>query len=139
MAPSRKLVSTFVGVFIIGGIVGALVFWMFQDARFSRFLTLTGNPTTMAAHINQKYVKEYDLTPDEQTRVAPLTTEMTQDLYRIRRQFGIDIVSTLKDYHEKIGAQMTPEHRQAFQQANVEREKRMSALLLIDDAPAGQK
>ncbi len=138
MLPSRKLVAAFTGVFIIGGIVGALLFWTFQDARLSHFFYLTSDPKSMAARIGTKYAKECSLTPEEQTRIAPLTAEMTQHLFNIRRQFGIDIVSTLKDYHQKIGEEMTPDHRQIFQQANEDREKRMSSLLLLDAAASGQ-
>jgi hypothetical protein len=138
MLPSRKLVAAFVGVFVIGGIVGALLFWTFQDTRLSHFFFLTGDPKSMSARINAKYTKECNLTPEEQARIAPLTAEMAQHLFAIRRQFGIDIVSALKDYHRKIGDQMTPDHRQIFQQANEEREKRMSSLLLLDAAASGQ-
>jgi hypothetical protein len=139
MPPSRKLIAACVGVFVLGAAVGAWLIATFQDARLNKFMTSTGDPKSMAARINVKYAKEEDLTPDELARIAPLTEEMTQHLYEQRRQFGIDIISTLKEYHQKIGDQMTPEHRQAFQLANQEREKRMSALLLLDDASAGQK
>ena len=139
MLPSRKLITAFVGVFVIGAAVGALLLSTFTDARLTKFFTSTGDPKSMAARINVKYAKEEDLTSDELARIAPLTEEMTQHLYEQRRQFGIDIISTLKEYHQKIGDQMTPEHRQAFQLANQEREKRMSGLLLLDDASAGQK
>jgi hypothetical protein len=139
MFPSRKIIAAFVGVFIMGAAVGALLITTFQDGRLTKFLASTGDPKSMAARINAKYAKEENLTPEELARIAPLTEEMTQHLYEQRRQFGIDIISTLKEYHEKIGDQMTPEHRQAFQLANQERERRMSALLLLDDASAGQK
>jgi hypothetical protein len=139
MLPSRKLIAAFVVVFLIGGGVGALLMTTFQDGRLNKFMTSTGDPKSMAARINAKYAKEENLSPDELARIAPLTQQMTQELYQHRRQFGIDIISTLKEYHLKIGDQMTPEHRQAFQLANQEREKRMSALLLLDDASAGQK
>jgi hypothetical protein len=139
MLPSRKIIIAFAAVFILGGGVGALLESTFQDARLNKFFTSTGDPKSMAVRINAKYAKEENLTPDEIARIAPLTEEMTQHLYEVRRQFGIDIVSTLKDYHQKIGEQMTPEHRQAFQLANQDREKRMSGLFLLDDASAGQK
>jgi hypothetical protein len=139
MLPSRKIVAAFVAVFVLGGGVGALIDSTFHDARLTKFLTSTGDPASMAARINAKYAKEENLSPDELARIAPLTQQMTQSLYQERRQFGIDIISTLKEYHQKIGDQMTPEHRQAFEQANQEREKRMSGLLLLEDASAGQK
>jgi hypothetical protein len=139
MLPSRKIIVAFAAVFVLGGGVGALIESTFHDARLTKFLTSTGDPKSMAARINAKYAKEENLTPDELARIAPLTQEMTEHLYQERRQFGIDIISTLKEYHQKIGDQMTPEHRQAFQLANQEREKRMSGLLLLDDASAGQK
>jgi hypothetical protein len=134
--PSRKVAATFVGVFLIGAVVGGLFVTAFQDMRLSQFLVRTGDPKSMASRINQKYVTEYHLTPDEMTKIAPLTAEMTQQLYVTRRKFGVDIIATLDDYHRKIGEQMLPEHRDAFDQANVERRKRMSAVLLLDPTPA---
>jgi hypothetical protein len=130
-----------VGVFLIGALVGALLHWSVSDMRFSRFLTNTGDPKTMSARISQKYIKEYNLDADEQARIAPLTQQMAQQLYLTRRQFGVDIISILDDYHHRIGEQMSPQHRAIFEQGNVERMKRMSAMLLLDQpAPAvGQK
>jgi hypothetical protein len=134
--PSRKIGAAFLGVFLIGAVVGGLLVTAFQDMRLPRFLTQTGDPKTMAARINQKYITEYHLTADEQARVAPLVGEMTQKLYVTRRDFGVDIIATLDDYHRKIGDQMTPDHRLAYEQANEERKKRMSAMLLLDSSSA---
>ncbi len=136
MLPSRKITAAFIGVFLIGVLTGVLLIMAFNDTRFSKFITSTGDPRSMAIRINQKYLKELNLNSDEQARIAPLTQEMTQQLYLTRRQFGVDIVATLKDYHRKIGEQMTPEHREVFEKANIEREKRMSAVLLLDQPPA---
>ena len=142
MFPSRKIIAAFGGVFLIGGLVGGLLVLNFYGTpSFPRFLTSTGDPASMAARINQKYDHEYNLNTDEQARIAPLTEAMAQNLYVLRRRFGVDIMATMSEYHEKIGAQMSPEHRAAFEQANVERTKHLSALLLVDPptASAGPK
>jgi uncharacterized membrane protein len=137
--PSRKVTAVFVAVFLIGALVGGLFITTFRDMTLPRFLTSTGDPKSMAARINQKYIREYQLTADEQARIAPLTQEMTQRLYVIRRQFGVDIMATLDDYHQRIGAQMNPDHRDAFQKANEERRKRMSTILLLDQTASASK
>ena len=146
MRLSRIITGEFAAVFLIGVVVGGLVMWDVvvwnypANSGLTNFMTKSNDSdSVMVDRINQKYVKEYHLTPDELNRIQPLVKEMAQHMSHIRRQFGIDIISTLKEYHQKIGDQMTPEHRQAFQLANQEREKRMSALLLLDDASAGQK
>ena len=132
LAPSRRVTATFVAVFLIGTLVGALLYRGFQDVTVSDFFTHTSNPVTNAARINQKYVHDYHLSADEQARIAPLVREMTQRIYVTRRRFGVDIVATLDDYHRQIGAQMTPDHRAAYEKANDERRKRMSKFLLLD-------
>jgi hypothetical protein len=134
--PSRNVTVTFLFVFLIGTVVGGLLVKAFQDIRFSQFLVHTADPKSMAARINQKYATEYQLTPDEMTKIEPLTQQMTQQLYLTRRQFGVDIIATLDDYHHRIAEQMIPEHRAAYEKANVERRKRMSSMLLLDQAPA---
>jgi uncharacterized membrane protein len=139
MLPSRKIAAAFVGVFLIGAIVGGLLVFTLQDMRLSNFLTHTSDPKTMAARLNQKYAREENLTADEQARIAPLTQDMAGQLYQLRRRFGLDIIATLDDYHQRIGAEMTPEHRRLFDQANEQRKKRMSAMLLLDPAPADPK
>jgi hypothetical protein len=135
LLPSRKLSAAFVGVFLIGGLVGGLLVLTFTDMKLSHFMTVTTDPQSMAARINQKYVQDLHLSADEQARIAPLIREMTQHLYLVRRQFGVDIVATLDDYHQKIGAEMTPEHREAFEKWLAERQKRMSSMLLPDQPP----
>jgi hypothetical protein len=140
LLPSRKVSAAFIGVFLVGTLVGAMLVVAFQDMRFSHFLVSTSDPKSMAERINQKYVKDFGLSSSEQQRIVPLTQEMTQRLYMIRRQFGVDIIATMDEYHQKIGAEMTAEHRTAFESVNLERRNRMSAMLLLNQpADLGQK
>lgn len=140
MLPSRKVTAAFVGVFLMGTIVGGLFTMDYTDTRLSRFLNHTSDPDSMASRINQKYITDYSLTADEQNRTAPLVKEMAQHLYQERRQFGMDVMNTLDEYHQKIAEQLPPEKREAYQSANEERKKRMSKLLLDAASPSqGQK
>ncbi len=59
---------------------------------------------------------------------------MAQHIYQVRHQFGLDVMSTLDEYHEKIAAQLTPEHRAAYKEAIGAREKKLSSLLLLDQS-----
>jgi len=141
MLPARKIIAAFIGVFLMGALVGWLVALDLTDTKLSHFFQTTSDPDSMAARINQKYVKDYQLTPDEQSRIAPLTEEMTRQLYQDKRQFGIGVMATLDDYHGKIAEQMTPDQRALYEKANDERKKRMNSMLLLDQtSPAqGQK
>ena len=132
MRPSRKIAAAFAGVFLVGGLVGGLVESTFHDVRLTHFFDSTTDPKKMAVKINQKYLVEYSLTPDEQARITPIVQDMAQRLCLTRRQFGVDILATLDDYHTRIGQQMLPAHRDAYQKANVDRKKRMSAILRLD-------
>ncbi len=138
MLLSRKITAAFAAIFIIGVLVGMLIAWDLADTKLSDFMKKTGDPTSMVARIDQKYSKDYQLTPDEQSRIHPLTKEMAQHLYQVRQQFGMDILATLDDYHQKIGEQMTPAQREAYDKANADRKKRMSAMLLLDQNPSDQ-
>jgi uncharacterized membrane protein len=140
MLPSRKVIAAFIGVFLMGAIVGGLVMMDYTDTRLSRFLNHTSNPDAMASRINQKYLNDYQLTLDEQNRTAPFVKEMAQHLYQERRQFGMEVMNTLDEYHQKIAEQLPPEKREAYKKANEERKKRMSSLLLDPTiSPQGQK
>ena len=141
LRPSRLVVVAFIGVFLVGVLVGTILYSTFEDMRLPQFLTKTGDPKSMADRINEKYNREFDLSPAEQAAIAPLTREMTQHLYLTRRQFGVDVIATLDDYHQKIADQMSPAHRVAYQKAMDEKKKRISAMLLLDPpaAGAGQK
>ncbi|MCE0483477.1 MAG: hypothetical protein LV479_04475 [Methylacidiphilales bacterium] len=138
MLPSRKITATFIGVFLIGAMAGSLITWDFSDMRFSRFLNRTSDPDSMAARINQKYASDYHLTPEEQTKIAPLTKEMAQQLYQVRSRFANDVITTMNDYHQKIAEQMDPDHRTAYEQANIDRMKRMNNLLMTDPGNTSQ-
>lgn len=139
MLSSCKITVDFAAIFLIGVLVGGLIVWDLTDTKLSDFMKKTNNPDSMAARINQKYIKDYQLSADEQSRIEPLTKEMAQHLYQIRRQFGMDIINTLDDYHKKIGEQMTPAQREAYDKANAERKKRMSNMLLLDQSPSDQR
>lgn len=140
MLPSRKITAAFIGVFLIGAIVGGLIVMDYTDTRLSRFINNSRAPEANAIRINQKYVKDYQLTPDEQKLIEPLVKEMTQQLYQERRQFGTEIIGTLDEYHQKIGELMTPEQRAAYEKVNAERKKWMSKVLLYQASETqGQK
>src|ERR1700677_2515125 len=114
MSRSRKITAEFIGVFLIGALVGALVMWIWTDTKLDQFMTRTSDPDKMVARINDKYANEYHLSPDELNRIQPLIKEMAQHVSQVRRQFGVDIIATMDDYHEKISEQLTPEHRAVY-------------------------
>ena len=139
MRLSRKIAGEFAAVFLIGAAAGGLVVWDYSDTELSKFMTKSNDPdSVMVARINQKYVDEYHLTPDELDRIQPLVKEMAQHMSHIRRQFGIDIITSYGDYHQKIAEQLTPEHRAAYEKASDERKKQLSDLLKLDQNPSDQ-
>lgn len=139
--PSRKITAAFIGVFVVGVLVGWLNATSIYETRFSGFLNRTGDPVNLANRFNQKYTMDYQLSADQQAKIAPLTQDVAQRLYQLRHQFGADIISTLDDFHAKVAEQMTPDQRAAYAKANEDRKKRMTALLLSDppSAKQGQK
>jgi hypothetical protein len=134
MLPSRKIAASFVAVFLIGALVGGLATWDFSGRRLSRFMTNTTDPKSMAERINQKYASTYQLTPDQQAKIAPLTQAMAQELYHERQQFATDVIKTLDTYHAKIAVEMPPEQRDTYEKANQERKQWMNKALLFDQA-----
>ena len=138
---TRKLIAEFVAVFLIGGVAGGLVTWCYTDTELTSFMNRTNNPDALVARINNKYAAQYHLTPDEMQRIEPLVKEMAQHTYQVRHQFGVDIVATLDEYHQKIAAQLTPEHRAAYQKAIDARKAQLTNLLLQDQGSPteGQK
>ncbi len=111
MSSSRKIIAEFVGVFLIGALAGALVVWFYNDQPLTSFMNRTNNPDELVARINKKYADDFHLTQDELTKIQPMTQQMAQDIYKVRHQFGVDIITTLDRYHAEIAAQLTPEHR----------------------------
>ena len=139
LLPSRKIAGEFAAVFFIGVLVGGLLVWDYTDRELTKFMNKTNeSDSVMVERIDRKYVDEYHLTPDELSRIQPTIKEMAQHMSHIRRQFGIDIVSTYSDYHEKIAQQLTPEHRAAYEQATAERKKQISSLLQLDQSSSDQ-
>jgi hypothetical protein len=134
MIPSRKLAAMFFCVFVLGAVAGGLLDMNLKDTRFSSFLTRTSDPASLAQRLDKKLAKQYQLDADEQAKIAPLTQEMAQNLYQVRRKFADDVLAALDDAHAKIGAQMTPEHRAAYARDNLGRRQRATAMLM----PAAQ-
>ena len=138
MRPTRKLTAEFVGVFLIGALAGGLLTWSYTDTQLSMFMSRANDPDSFVARINKKYAEEYHLTPDELNRIQPTVREMAQHMYQIRHQFGLDVMATLDDYHQKIAEQLTPEHRAAYEKAVAERRTKLNNLLLPDPSSPSQ-
>ena len=136
MRPTRKIVAEFVGVFLVGALAGGLLVSSTTDTPLMAFMNKAANkPDAIVARINKKYAQDFNLSPDEIAKIQPLVQDMAQHIYQARHQFGLDILSTLDDYHAKIAAQLTPEHRDVYEKAMVDRRKQLSAVLLPD--PSG--
>ncbi len=115
MTNTRKLVAEFIGVFLIGAVAGGLLTSSFSDTPLTTAMSHWNNPDALEARINAKYANDYQLTPDELEKIKPLTKQLAQDLYKVRHQFGVDIMDTLNKDHAAIAAQLTPEHRAAYE------------------------
>jgi len=173
MRLSRKITGEFIGVFLIGAVVGGMAMWdwaaikenmliglvmkdapddvnnaalqmetvLTSNARLSQFMARTNDPDVMIARITEKYRTDYHFSPEELDRIQPLIKEMAQNVSQVRRQFGVDIVTTLDSYHQKIAEQLSPEHRAAYETANAEHGKQIRTMLLIDQGspPPTQK
>jgi uncharacterized membrane protein len=139
MRPTHKIIGDFVGVFLIGALAGGLVTWSVTDTQLSTFMSrAAATPDSMVARIDKKYVDDYHLTPDEINRIQPTVKEMAQHLYQVRHQFGLDVMATLDEYHEKIAEQLTPEHRAAYEKAIADRRNKLNSLLLPDQSSPSQ-
>jgi len=134
MRPTRKIIVEFIGVFLIGALAGGLVTISCTDTQLSTFMSRSHDPDSTVVRLNKKYTEQYHLTPDELKRVQPLTSEMAQQIYQVRHQFGLDVMATLDKYHQEIAAQMTPEHRAAYEKAIEEHRKNLKSVLLPDQS-----
>jgi hypothetical protein len=138
MRPTRKIIADFVGVFLFGALAGGLVTWSYTDTQLSSFMSRTNDPDSMVARIDKKYVEDYHLTSDEINRIQPTVKEMAQHIYQVRHQFSLDMMTTLDDYHQQIAAQLTPDHRAAYEAAIAEHRKKLAAMLLLDQSSPNQ-
>jgi len=138
MIPSRKLAAMFACVFVLGGMVGALLEWNLVDNKLSQFLSHTGDPASFAQRLDKKLATQYQLDADEQARIAPLTQEMAQKLYQLRRKFASDVLATLDEEHTRIAAQMTETQRAAYERDIAERRKRLEAVITPAASPGSQ-
>jgi hypothetical protein len=137
MIPSRKLAAMFLCVFILGAAAGALLAINFADPRFSTFLNKTNDPTALAQRVDKRLASQFNLDPDEQARITPLTKDMAQNLYQLRVKFATDVLATIDSAHEKIAAQMTPDQRAAYIKDNEGRRQRALAVLMPSAPSAG--
>jgi len=158
MRPTRKIIVEFIGVFLIGAGAGGLATWSYtdtelsgmqisdagpprppaSDTQLSTFMSRTNDADSMVARMNKKYADEYHLTPDELSRIQPTIKEMARHIFQVRHQFGLDIMSTLDDYHQKIAEQLTPEHRAVYEKAIDEHRKKLNSMLLLDQSSPTQ-
>lgn len=139
MRPTRKIIADFVGVFLIGALAGGLATWSYTDKQAATFLSHAADkPESIVARVNKKYVDELHLTPDELSRIQPMVIDMAQRTYQLRHQFGVDFMATFDEYHQKIGEQLTPEHRAAYETATAQRRVILNNLLLPDQSSPSQ-
>ena len=138
MANTRKLVAQFVGVFVIGALVGGMLTSSFSDTQLATAMNHWNNADALESRIEAKYTTDYQLTPDELEKIKPLTKQLAQDLYKLRHQFGVDVIDTLNRDHAAIAAQLNPEHRAAYEAKMTDRTGKLTAALLGDQSSPTQ-
>jgi hypothetical protein len=138
MANTRKLIAQFLGVFVIGALAGGLISYTLPDSSLATAMSRWNNADSLEARINSKYVNEYHLTPDEMEKIKPLTKQLAQDIYKIRHQFGVDMVDTLNRDHAAIAAQLTPEHKAAYEAKMTDVTGKISTALIGDQSSPTQ-
>ncbi len=134
MANSRKLVAEFIGVFLIGALAGGLLTSSLSDTPLTTAMSRWNNPDLLESRINAKYEQDYQLTPDEMAKIKPLTRQLAQDLYKVRHQFGVDILTTLNRDHAAIAEQLTAEHRAIYESKMTDLTSKLSTDLLGDQS-----
>jgi uncharacterized membrane protein len=138
MANTRKLIAQFLGVFVIGALAGGLISYTFPDTSLATAMSRWNNADSLESRINAKYANEYHLTPDEMEKIKPLTKQLAQDIYKIRHQFGVDMVDTLNRDHAAIAAQLTPEHKAAYEAKMTDVTSKISTALMGDQSSPSQ-
>ncbi len=134
MANTRKTVAEFAGVFLIGVAVGIMVSYCFTDTQLVTVMAHWNDPDALEARIEAKYATDYQLTPEEMSKIKPLTKQLAQDLYKIRHQFALDIIGTLARDHNAIAKQLTPAHRAVYEAKMAGRATQLESLLLGDQS-----
>jgi hypothetical protein len=130
MLLTRKITAAFVATFLVGALAGGFIQYDITDTKLSDFLKKTADPDSMTARIDKKYTDAYHLTPDQLTRIQPLTHDMALHVFQIRSQFGVDIVSSMNDFHHKVSEQLTPDQRALYDKDNLDRMARMNTMLV---------
>ncbi len=138
MRPSSKVIAEFIGVFLVGALVGGLIERDWMDTSLNQFMLRTNDPNTLVQRLTDKYANQYHFTNDEMTRIGPLIQEMAQKTSQIRHQFGTDIINIMDEYHTKISAQLTPDHAAAYLKAWQDRRQQIREMLLLDQPVASE-
>jgi hypothetical protein len=130
MTRSVRLILEFLGVFIMGLACGALVMPQ-APSSLDKFFVRTNDPQSMSERMMKKFTEKFHLTADEQTKLQPIVLQFSVSLYEERSKFGVDTMAIEDNYHQKMFAVLSPEHRALFESSYATYREHLSRAILI--------
>jgi len=107
-----KLIAAFILVFVAGGISGAFLGGSYARRHFFAF----HRPELIGGRMKERLRTELNLTPEQVTKISPISDKTAAQLRDIRRETGRRVHETIAESHRQMAANLTDEQRQKLQQ-----------------------
>jgi len=115
-----KIVLVLLGIFIAGGVTGALVTF-----RFGRqALAHRPGPDQWAPNHLKRLAERLDLKPEQSAAIRPIVQKNMEELNRVRSESMAEAKKVMERMEQEISAQLTPDQRTKFDQLNKELRER---------------
>ena len=115
-----KLVLVLFGIFIAGGITGAVV-----TLRFGRdWVARRPSPNQWEPNHMKRLADRLALTADQQEQLRPIIHRNMEELSRLRNESMVATKSVFEHMEQEVSEKLTPEQRIKYEQLNKEMRER---------------
>ena len=114
-----------IGIFLAGGVTGALVIVRFGH----RWVARHAGPEQWGPNHLKRLTEHLDLKPEQAELIQPIIHRHAEELNRVRATSLAETRGIFDRMEQEISAQLTPEQRAKFEQMNKEMRERAKRFL----------
>lgn len=121
MRPGAKVIFTFCGIFLAGGVCGGLVSWRICNTK---------KPDQFDRQKMQSFIKELDISEEQQKKIQPILEKTGLDLQQVRTESRKQTRALLEQMEADVAKELTDAQREKLKELQEKARERMRQLQL---------
>ncbi|MGK0189791.1 MAG: hypothetical protein ACI9R3_005609 [Verrucomicrobiales bacterium] len=115
----KRILLGLVAIFVFGNVSGAFIGARFQEERHEK----RDKVDNLEVNLLELLEKKLTLTDDQKAVIEPMVGEACLEIRAIYRRGADDIETIVRQYHDRIAMELTPDQDKIFKELEAQRQE----------------